>query len=356
MKKYIVAALIIFSSCRKETVVDMTPINATGEILFISRRIPKSADWQIFLMNADGTNQRKISNNLVQCSPPIVSNNGMKVAFTTYDSNYYYNLYTIDIDGNNQKLLAKSKLFCGSPAWSPDDSRIAFVKGENTVGGSSDIYSIKPDSSNQIQLTNQNYNFSPQYSPDNTSIIFSSSSNNNWMGIYKMNTDGSNKQLLTPQNKSFGNPIISPDGKMIAITSNDRNGSQIFVMNSDGSNLKQITFTVSSKYFDTGFPRDGNGNPVWSPNSDKLAYVSYENGSPDIFIINANGTRNKRLTNTPLRDENPVWSKDGNYILFSSNRSPNVASQIYIMRAEGQMQTALTNYMGDNIYPTFIGK
>ena len=148
----------------------------------------------------------------------------------------------------------------------------------------------------------------------------------------------------------------SPDGKMIAITSNDRNGSQIFVMNSDGSNLKQITFTVSSKYFDTGFPRDGNGNPVWSPNSDKLAYVSYENGSPDIFIINANGTRNKRLTNTPLRDENPVWSKDGNYILFSSNRSPNVASQIYIMRAEGQMQTALTNYMGDNIYPTFIGK
>ena len=210
------------------------------------------------------------------------------------------------------------------------------------------------DGSNEIRLTNQNDNFSPQYFSDNNSIIFSSS-NNTWSGIYKMNIDGSNKHLLTPQNKSFGDPKVSPGGNMISITSNDWNGSQIFVMNSDGSNLKQITFTVSSKYFDTGSPRDGNCNPVWSPNGDKLAYVSYENGSPDIFIINSNGTGNKRLTDTPLRDEDPAWTKDGNYILFSSDRNPNVGFEIYIMRTEGQLQTPLTNYMG-NIYPTFIDK
>lgn len=355
MKKYFVAAFIILSSCKKDAVVDMTPINAKGEVLFISRRISNSSDWQMFLMNADGTNQRAVSNNLVRCSPPILSNSGTKVAFTTYDNNFYYNLYIIDIDGQNQTFLSKGKQFCGSPAWSPDDNRIAFVKNDNNVGGTYDIYSIKVDGSNEIRLTNQNDNFSPQYFSDNNSIIFSSS-NNTWSGIYKMNIDGSNKHLLTPQNKSFGDPKISPSGNMISITSNDWNGSQIFVMNSDGSNLKQITFTVSSKYFDTGFPRDGNCNPVWSPNGDKLAYVSYENGSPDIFIINSNGTGNKRLTDTPLRDENPVWTKDGNYILFSSNRNPNVASEIYIMRTEGQLQTPLTNYRGDNIYPTFIDK
>jgi Tol biopolymer transport system component len=343
MKKYIFAVLIILSSCKKDAVVDMTPINTKGEVLFISRRIPNSADWQMFLMNADGTNQRAISNSLVRCSPPVLSNSGTKVAFTTYD-----------LDGQNQKILSKGKQFCGSPNWSPDDSKLTFVKNDNNVGGTYDIYSIKVDGSNEIKLTNQNDNFSPQYSPDNNSIIFSSS-NNTWTGIYKMNINGSNKQLLTPQSKSFGDPKISSSGNMISITSNDWNGSQIFVMNSDGSNLKQITFTVSSKYFDTGFPRDGNCNPVWSPNDDKLAYVSYENGSPDIFIIKSDGTGNKRLTDTPLRDENPVWTKDG-YILFSSNRNPNVASQIYIMRTEGQLQTPLTNYMGDNIYPTFIYK
>lgn len=355
MKKYIVAAFVLLSSCTKDAVVDMTPINATGEILFISRRISNSADWQMFIMNADGTNQRAVSNNLVRCSPPILSNDKTKIAFTTYDNNFYYNLYVIDIDGQNQKFLSKGKQFCGSPVWSPDDNRIAFVKNDNNVGGTYDIYTIKVDGSNELKLTNQNDNFSPQYFPDNNSLIFSSS-NNTWTGIYKMSLDGSNKQLLTPQNKSFGDPKISPNGNMISITSNDWNGSQIFVMNSDGSNLKKMTFTVSSKYFDTGFPRDGNCNPVWSPNSDKLAYVSYENGSPDIFIINSNGTGNNRLTDTPLRDENPVWTKDGNYILFSSNRNPNVASQIYIMRTQGQLQTPLTNYMGDNIYPTYLDK
>ncbi len=355
MKNYIVAALFILSSCKKDNVIDMTPIDAKGEILFISRRISNSADWQMFLMNSDGTNQRAVSNSLVRCSPPILSNNGKKVAFTTFDNNFYYNLYIVDLDGENQKFLSNGKQFCGSPAWSPDDNRIAFVKNDNNVGGNYDIYSINVDGSNEIRLTNENDNFAPQYFPDNNSIIFSSS-NNTSTSIYRMNIDGNNKQLLTPRGKSFGAPKISPNGKMVSITSNNWNGSQIFVMNSDGSNLKQITFTTSSKYYDTGFPRDGNGNPVWSPDNKKIAYVSYENGSPDIFIIQSNGTGNKRLTDMPLRDENPVWTKDGNYILFSSNRNPNVASQIYIMGTEGQLQTSLTNYRGDNIYPTSLDK
>jgi Tol biopolymer transport system component len=353
MKKYFVVLLVILSSCKKDNAVDMTPINANGEVLFISRRIPNSADWQMFLMNANGTNQRLISNSIVGCTNPILSYNGKKVLFTSCDSNFYCNLYVIGIDGLNQILLSRGKQFCGNPSWSSDDSRVVFVKNDNSVGGTNDIYTIKADGSNEIKLTNQNDNFSPQYSPDNTSIYYSSF-NSNYSSIYKMNNNGTNKQLLSPQNKSFCNPKVSPNGEKIALTSIDWNGSQIFVMNADGSNLKQLTFTVSSKYFDTGYPRDGNENPVWSPSNDKLAYVSYENGSPDIFVINSNGLTNKRLTDTPLRDENPVWTKDGNYILFSSNRNQGIASQIYIMRKEGQLQTPLTNYLGDNIYPTFI--
>ncbi len=354
MKKCCFFLLVILSSCHKDNIVDMKPINTSGEILFISRRIPNSADWQMFLMNTDGTNQRAVSNHLVRCAPPVLSNKGLKIAFTTLE-NFYYNLYVIDTDGQNEKLLAKAKQFCGSPSWSPDDRKIIFVKNDDLTSYDNHIYTIDVNGGNELKLTNQENNFSPKYLSDNT-IIFSSAVNYNWSGIYKMNIDGSNKQLLTPANKSFSDPQISPDGSKISVTSNDQNGSQIFVMNVNGSGLKQLTFTVSPSWIDISYPRDGNYGPVWSPDSKRLAYVSYENGSPDIFVMNANGTGNKRLTDTPLRDESPAWTKDGNYILFSSNRNLNVSSEIYIMKPEGQLQTPLTGYIADDIYPVFINK
>jgi TolB protein len=355
MKRSFFLLLVILSSCRKDAAVDMSPINATGEILFISRRISNSADWQMFLMNTDGSNQHTISNRLVNCSPPVLSNSGLKIAFTTYE-NFYYHLYVIDKDGQNEKLLVTSKQFCGSPSWSPDDRKIVFLKNDNLSSHDYHIYIIDATGGNELKLTNQSTNFSPKYFSNNTIIFSSASDYNSWSGIYKINTDGSNKQLLTPTGKSFGSPQVSPDGNKILITSNDWNGSQIFLMNANGSGLKQLTFTVSPKWIDRGYPRDGNYGPVWSPDSEKLAYVSYENGSPDIFIMNANGTGNKRLTDTPLRDESPIWAKDGKHILFSSNRKIDVSSEIYIMKSEGQLQTPLTGYVADDIYPVFISK
>ncbi len=133
MKKYFAFVFIILSSCSKEAGVDMSPIDTKGGILFISRRIPNSADWQIFLMNADGTNQRALSNKIVPCTPPILSNSGTKVAFTADDSNYNNNLYIIDIDGTNLRLLSTGERYCGSPVWSPDDNRIAFVQNANNI-------------------------------------------------------------------------------------------------------------------------------------------------------------------------------------------------------------------------------
>jgi TolB protein len=337
--------IVILASCSKY--LD----NANGKVVFISRRIENSADWQLFIMDIDGKHQKAVSNILVRCSPPILSHDGLKMAYTTYE-NSAYSLYTIETDGSNLNFLSKGNEYCGNPAWSADDKRIAFVKNDKTAGNTYDIYSINEDGTNETRLTNQNDNFSPQYFPESNSILFASS-NGSWTGIYKMNADGSNKRLLTPKNKSFSNPKISPDESKIAITSMDWTGAQIFVMNGDSSSLKQITFTVDPNYWDSGFPRDGNINPVWSPNGNSLAYVSYENGSPDIFITNNDGTGNKRLTDTPLRDEYPSWTKDGRYILFSSNRNLDVNAEIYIMRADGQNQKPLTNYTGDDIYPAY---
>lgn len=356
MKKYAVLILIALSACTKNENADTTPIDTEGDIVFISRRTP-DGEWTMYIMNSDGTNQRAILNSYVRCAPPVISHNGNKIAFTTYENNTY-KLYAINKDGQNPVLLSQLQQYCGSPAWSPDDSKISFVKNDQSGGGIYHVYSISSDGTNETKLTNLNNNFSPQWTPDGSKIIFTSG-DANWTGnysIYSMNSNGTNKQLITPQNKSFGGAVLSPDGSKMALVSNDWDGSQIFVMNANGTGLKQLTFTVSPDYWDTGFPRDANDSPVWSPNGSRIAYVSWANGTPDIFVMYSNGLNNRRLTNGPIRDESPSWTKDSKYILFSSNRELNMSAEIYIMKANGQSQTPLTKYIADDIYPTFIEK
>lgn len=360
MKKYFIVALVFISSCQKNITDQTGTINIKGEIVYISTRIINNNPVrQIFIMNADGTNQRLIVDK--DSGPPVLSHNKKRIAFTIYENLYKY-LYVIDVDGQNLKLLDKARGTCHGPVWSPDDSKITFVKNDNHPLNYCDIYTINADGTGRMQLTNQNDNNQASYLPDNSAIIYTSS-NGTTSGIYKMNLDGTNKQLISPPGKSFYSSSVSPNGKMIAINSEDWGGSQIFVMNTDGSNLKQLTFTIEKNYNDTGFPRGGNNDPVWSPNSSRILYQSYENTAPDIFVINADGSGNKRLTDSPKRDECPAWTDDGRYIIYAakkawySGNTPTYGSWVIaIMTADGQLKTELTDNIGGDLYPVFISK
>ena len=360
MKQLFIVALIFLSSCQKNITDDVTtPIDLKGKIVFVSGRNPNSSDFQLFLMNANGTDQKLISNQMVDCHPPVLSHNKKKIVFTVYE-NLYNSLYVVDVDGQNLKLLDQAKENCGNPVWLPDDSKITFMRSGVAPNYNCNLFTINIDGTNKIQLTTQNDNYSPNYLPNNSAIIYSTF-DGTMSKIYKMNTDGTNKQLLSPPGKSFSASSISPDGKMIAINSADWNGTQIFVMNIDGSGLKQLTFTVDKNYYDTGFPRGGTENPVWSPDGSRIAYVSFENSNPDIFAINANGSGNKRLTDNPLRDESPSWTSDGNYIIFSAGKTwysggtPTYGGHVIcIMRPDGQSKTPITDNQVSDIYPTFI--
>jgi TolB protein len=355
MKKYAYLFLIILSACNKE---NLTPIDYQDDILFMSRRIFNSADWQMFVMNGDGTNQRLLTDTLINCGEaPAVSPDGRRIAFYNYDANRRYNLYVIDRNGQNLTRLVQSKFGLHSPVWSPDSKSLAYIKHHTHYAGSMYVYTINIDGRNEKQLTKDLNSGSPQYFPDGSGIVFASED-----GIYKMAVDGGNKQLLTPKNKSLGCPRIAPNGQLIAMLSSDWAGSQIFVMNNDGSNLKQITSAVSPEHWDVGFPRDANSNPVWSPNSGKIAYESYETGKPQIFTINPNGTNKKQLTDMGIGNTEPMWTPDGQYILYSANRSVSAAQgvnygrEIAIMRTEGQLQTLLSNHVSDDINPVFLKK
>ena len=132
----------------------------------------------------------------------------------------------------------------------------------------------------------------------------------------------------------------------IAFVSNrldDRN-AEIFLMNSDGKRVRRLT---EHPQFDSA--------PAWSPNGQKITYVSYR-GEPkprgEIYVMNADGTNPINLTQTPERwEHSPSWSPDGRQIVFKS--SDLLASDIFVMDADGANLRNLTNHVASDWNPAW---
>jgi dipeptidyl aminopeptidase/acylaminoacyl peptidase len=107
-------------------------------------------------------------------------------------------------------------------------------------------------------------------------------------------------------------PAASPDGLKIAYISFQGGTCDIWMMDYDGNNKERLT---SNSFFEGGL--------CWSPDGDYLAYVSNESGNYDIWILQLTGGAPIRFTNDPGDDMYPSWSPDGTLIAFSSDRSGN---------------------------------
>ena len=82
---------------------------------------------------------------------------------------------------------------------------------------------------------------------------------------------------------------------------------EVYVINADGSGLKKLT----------DHPADDSG-PVWSPDGKQIAFTSSRDGYLEIYVMNADGSDLKNLTNNPADDTSPAWSPDSRQIAFSS--------------------------------------
>jgi TolB protein len=87
--------------------------------------------------------------------------------------------------------------------------------------------------------------------------------------------------------------------------------------------------------------------PVWSPDGTRIAYT--KNG--DIFVINADGSGQTKLTDHPAGDWDPRWSPDGSKIVFTTDRDGN--REIYVMNPDGSNQTNLTNSAENEEHPSW---
>jgi TolB protein len=134
-------------------------------------------------------------------------------------------------------------------------------------------------------------------------------------------------------------PSWSPDGKRIAFVSNRAGNPQIYVMGADGSAQKRITF-------------QGNYNttPNWSPRGDLIAFTARdERNAFDLFTVNVENNKITRLTQDASGNEEPVFSPNGRLILFSSTRGG--SRGLHVMTFDGNNQMPLPMEKSDVTTP-----
>ena len=202
----------------------------------------------LYVMNADGSGQRRLTSDVFAGS--AWSPDGQKIAFerdrhrkfvpgayTPADSNI--EIYLINADGSGERRLTRNAGNHFGAVWSPDGQKIAFGRG--TGGHSEQIYVMNADGSGQRRLTRlEAYNSVLAWLPDGK-IAFVSFHGPNDFEIYVMNADGSGLRNLTREWGLDGFPVWSPDGRKIAFTSKRDGTWGVYVLDADGSGQQRLT-------------------------------------------------------------------------------------------------------------------
>jgi TolB protein len=136
-------------------------------------------------------------------------------------------------------------------------------------------------------------------------------------------TDGFNPQTVLESDEPLMSPSWSPDGQSLAYVSFENDRPEIFVQHLATARRSKIT----------GF-QGINGAPAWSPDGKKLAIVLSKDRSADIYTIEIASKKLTRLTSHRAIDTEPVWTPDGEKIIFTSDRSG--SPQLYEMSADGR--------------------
>ena len=276
---------------------------------------------------------------IIQPQTPALKANG-KIAFVS-DRDGNNEIYVMDADGGNQKQLTNNLPDTSNtePAWSPDGAKIVFVSQRDD---DSQIYVMNADGSNRTRLTNNStFNTEPDWSPDGSMIVF------NFSGfIAVMNADGSGQTAI----RAGGfHPVWSPDGTKIAFAcEGDVFSQDICVTNANGSDLKNLT---------KGQVLDFNYDPAWSPDGAKILFVHtgfciFGPCTVPLFVMNEDGSNPQQLLSLPTIG-NPGWSPDGTRITFDNAQSSGSTADIFVADSSGRGATNLSNHPARDFDPAW---
>jgi Tol biopolymer transport system component len=208
------------------------------------RRIALSAiaendhDPEIFIVDADGSGLRRVTNNHLSDRQPTWSPDGGRLAFASARTGLFQ-IYSMRADGTRQRRLSHQADDCETPAWSPNGRWIVF----SCQLGYWKLVRMRPDGSGERRLL-PGYPLtetSPSWTPDGQIVFSRGAKLAHGRGIFIVRATGSRLRRLRP---TGGDPAVSPDGRLLAFAwMPDGANQELFVMRRDGTSVRQITAT-----------------------------------------------------------------------------------------------------------------
>ncbi len=305
MKK-LLSVLLLASLCLAGAAT--SALASTGKIAFTSNR---DGDYEIFLMNDDGSEKTNLTQHNAKDTHPAVSPDGQSIVFTS-DRNSRADLYIMSIDGSNVRRLTYNitEWINGvySCTWSPDGTNILF---DAKQGRDFNIYKIDPDGNNlQLFLGDSNDLLFPVYNHSGTKVFYTKSTpyNGYTQDIYSVNSDGTGITRITStatgRNDIGRNlhveTVVVDNMPMIIVTRGVSTDSarkwQLYLMNEDGTNPVQISNSNYSEF-----------RAAAALNTDGIiAFERYGNGNNNIWKMNLNENNPVQLT-TEMGIEASCW-------------------------------------------------
>lgn len=281
---------------------------------------------------------------------PTPRGGGQKIAFVSNrGEDGFYQVYVMDADGSNVTQLTFDETHKSTPMWSPDGTQLLYVGdgGEGPFGTRyhQDIWVINADGSNPVNLTQtRRDDTDPVWTPDGSQIVFTSERFSDDPQLLIMNADGSDVDLISGGFASEYNPTFSPDGEYLAFS------STIYYT---------LSWRTGKEYeepelIDDQFRIGRSIEPAWSPDGEFIAYTRTKSGGQrDIYLVDvaSRGATITRLTFTSVSGE-AAWSPDGNWILYTSHFEQ-INNDIFIMDRGGRFQTNLTNHPAEDKEPSW---